>query len=105
MPPDTNREVKMAGPVLRLGKRKPEAPTCRDHLLSAAIRLTQRAGVETFLRRDLVVELRTSGVSYRQDTVYKTIRRMTGRRGRSEWAEFEQAETGRLRLRAGVSPL
>lgn len=53
--------------------------------------------------RDLVAELRASGVPYRKDTVYKTIRRMTGRTGRSDWAEFEQLEPGRLRLRSGVA--
>jgi len=29
---------------LRLGKRKPEAPTCRERLVLAAVRLTQRTG-------------------------------------------------------------
>ncbi len=103
MPPDTNHGAKVAGPVLRLGKRKPEAPTCRERLVSAAMRLTQRTGGETFLMRDLVAELRASGAPYRKDTVYKTIRRMTGRTGRSDWAEFEQVESGTLRLRPGVA--
>jgi site-specific DNA recombinase len=105
MPPDTNHRVKVAGPVLRLGKRKPESPTCRERLVSAAVRLTKRTGVDTFLMRELVPELRASGVQYRKDTVYKTIRRMTGRTGRSGWAEFEQVEPGRLRLRPGVARL
>jgi hypothetical protein len=102
MPPDTNRGVKVAGPVLRLGKREPEAPTCRERLVSAAVQLTRRSGAETFLMRDLVAELRASDAPYRKDTVYKTIRRMTGRTGRSDWAEFEQVELGRLRLRPGI---
>ncbi len=105
MPPDTNHRVKVAGPLLRLGKRKPESPTCRERLVSAAVRLTKRTGVDTFLMRELVPELRASGVQYRKDTVYKTIPRMTGQTDRSGWAEFEQVEPGRLRLRPGVARL
>ncbi len=62
-------------------------------------------GGEAFLMRDLVAELRASGAQYRKDTVYKTIRRMSGRTGRSDWAEFEQVESGALRLRPGVALL
>jgi uncharacterized membrane protein len=55
--------------------------------------------------RDLVAELRASGAHYRKDTVYKTIQRMTGRTGRTDWAEFEQVDPGILRLRPGVAAL
>ncbi len=55
------------------------------------------------MMRELVAELRASGVRYHKDTAYKTTRRMTGRTGRSDWAEFEQVEPGRLRLRPGVA--
>lgn len=90
------------GPVLRLQARRHSRRTCRDELLDAAERLRQRSGQDTFARRELLSEVFSSDVGYERQSVYKTMRRMTGQEADAGPPDFEQVGNGRLRVIANA---
>ena len=88
MPPDTNRGPSFAGREIRLGRRKPAAPTCREEVLSALAALETRAAGEVFTVREVYAEMVATGTRYAEPTVFKTMQRMKeppARKSRSCW--------------------
>jgi hypothetical protein len=77
MPPHTNTQVSVAGPVLYLGRRQPPAPTCRDEALAAIGRLVERTGEEVFTVATVFAEMANHGSRYKESAVYKRMQRMT----------------------------
>jgi len=86
------------GPVLRLQARRHSRRTCRDELLDAAERVRQRTGRDTFTRHDLLSEVFSNDVGYHRQSVYKTIRRMTGQEADAGPPDFEHVAEGLLRV-------
>lgn len=76
MPPHTNTGVTVAGPLLYVGRRKPPAPTCRDDVLSAIGRLSERTGEDAFTVAAVFAEMASHGTQYKENSVYKAMRRM-----------------------------
>ena len=98
MPPDTNRGPSFAGQPIRLGGRKPVAPTCREEVLTAIAALTERTGDEIFTARKVYAEMATGGTSYAETTVLKTMQRMKASDLRWPVAQLERIGRQGFRL-------
>src|SRR4029077_5080376 len=98
MPPDTNRGPSFAGREIRLGRRKPAAPTCREEVLSALAALETRAAGEVFTVREVYAEMVATGTRYAEPTVFKTMQRMKEPPARPPCARLERAGRAGFRL-------
>jgi hypothetical protein len=74
-------------------------PSCREAILDAIARLQVRTGATELARRDIVVEVRASGAVFDRQTVYRCIRRLTGREPGSAQCVLEDLGGDRLRVR------
>ena len=76
-------------------------PSCRDAILDAIDRLQQRTGATAFARRAIVAEVRkAAGVGFERQTIYRCLRRMTGREPGSAHRDLQDLGNDRLQLRA-----
>jgi hypothetical protein len=68
------------------------------------LRLEARAGRLTLAtmsaRRDIVAEVQKTGAGFERQTIYRCLRRMTGRESGSAHHDLEDLGNERLRLRA-----
>lgn len=74
-------------------------PSCRDAVLAAIDRLQQHTGAAAFARRDIVAEIQAFEAGFERQTIYRCLRRMTGREPGS--AHHDLRDIGNDRLRAG----
>jgi hypothetical protein len=72
-------------------------PSCRDAVLKAINRLHQRTGATAFARRAIVAEVHAAGFGFERQTIYRCIRRMSGREPGSAHHGLEDLGNGRLR--------
>lgn len=101
MPPHTNTQVSIAGPVLYVGRRQPPEPTCRDEVLAAIGRLVERTGEEIFTVSTVFMEMADHGTRYKESAVYKTMQRMKSPSPIAGRATLERV--GRRGFRLGVT--
>jgi hypothetical protein len=78
-------------------------PSCRDAIRDAIARLRARTGATEFTRRDTVAEVRTAGVSFERQTIYRCHRRMSGQQPGSAHRDLEDVGSGRSRPAADGS--
>jgi hypothetical protein len=95
MPPDTNRGPSFAGQPIRIGGRKPVAPTCREEVLAA---LGTRGGREVFTVCEVYAEMVAAGTRYAEVTVVKTMQRMKTPPARPPYARLERAGRAGFRI-------
>lgn len=80
---NTNRHNTIHGPAITVSplqaKLADRRPSCRDAVLDAIDRIRLRTGQTEFARRDMVAEVRSAAVSFERQTIYRCLRRMTGR--------------------------
>ena len=98
VPPDTNRRSSFAGPRLRLGGRRPAARSCRDEVVAALSGLAVPGGKQVFTVSEVYGQMRTTGTSYTESTVFKTMQRMRAPAIRPPYAQLERRATGGFRL-------
>lgn len=75
---DTNRPVRVRGPVLRIGRRESGTTTCRDEVAEAMVRLKNQTGEDAFTAARVFADMSSRGTSYKESTVSKTRQRMKG---------------------------
>jgi hypothetical protein len=100
---NTNRHDTINGLVISVpplqAKLADPRPSCRKAVLDAIERLHQRTGATAFARRDIVVEVQAASHSFECQTIYRCIRRMTGREPGSAHQDLEDLGNDQLRLR------
>jgi poly(3-hydroxybutyrate) depolymerase len=101
MPPDTNRGPSFPGQPIRMGGRKPVAPTCRDEVLAALAGLSDRAGGQVFTVRQVYAEMVARGTAYAQVTVSKTMQRMKEEPVRPPYGRLERVGRRGFQLARG----
>ena len=93
----------MEGPVIALtpshAKVRLDRSTVRDEVLEAIARIRDRTGVDTFARYEVVAEVLSSGAEFRRHSIYRALRRMSGREPGTTYIELDDLGNGRLRLR------
>ena len=93
-PPDTNRGPSFPGQPIRVGGRKPAAPSCRDEILAALVALFEREGKQVFTVREVYAEMHDLGTSYAEPTVFKTMQWMKAAPLRPPYARLERIGRG-----------
>ncbi len=56
--------------------------------------------MDTFLRHEVLTEVLSSGTQFRRHSIYRALRRMSGREPGATSVELEDVGNGLLRLRA-----
>jgi hypothetical protein len=101
---NANHTALVEGPVIALtplhARVRVERSTVRDEVLDAVTRIQQRTGMDTFLRHEVVAEVLSSGTQFRRHSIYRALRRMSGREPGAAYVELEDVGNGLLRLRA-----
>jgi hypothetical protein len=101
---NTNRHDTIDGPAITVpplqAKLAKPRPSCRTAILEAIGRLQQQTPAAEFSRRDIVAEVRSSGACFERQTIYRCLRRLTGREPGSSHHDLEDLGNDRLRLRA-----
>lgn len=100
---NTNRHETINGPALTVpplqARIADPRPSCRTALLDAIHELHQRTGATQFARRDIVADVQATGGSFKRQTIYRCLRRMTGHEPGSAHHDIEDLGNGQLRLR------
>ena len=100
---NTNHHDTINGPTITVpplqAKLVDTRPRCRNTILEAIERLHQRTGATEFARRDIVAEVQNSGLGFDRQTIYRYIRRLTGREAGSAHQDLKDLGDDRLQLR------
>jgi hypothetical protein len=99
---NANHEALVEGPPITLTphnvRQRARRSTLRDDVLAAIGRIQARTGSETVLRGEVVAEVLSGGTEAHKQSVYKALRRMSGREDGAA-VELEDLGDGRLQLR------
>lgn len=100
---NANHVALVEGPAIALTPhnvrvRAERGSTLRDEVLAAIARISARTGVETVARREIVAEVLSSEADVQRQSIYKALRRMSGREIGAA-VDLEDLGDGRLRLR------
>lgn len=98
VPPDTNRRSSFAGQRFRLGGRRPAARSCPDEVVAALSGLAILDGKQVFTVREVYEQMLTTGTSYTESTVFKTMQRMKAPPARPPYVQLERVATGGFQL-------
>ncbi|MGH9091943.1 MAG: hypothetical protein ACRDZR_11290 [Acidimicrobiales bacterium] len=90
VPPETNRGVSVAGQDIRLGGRKPAAPSCRDGVVAAFSALAARDGRSVFTVREVYAQMVAGGTRYAESIVFKTMQRMKDPSSRTPYPNLQR---------------
>lgn len=104
---NANHEAVVDGPPIALTphnvrQRTERGSSLRDDILAAIVRIRARTGSETVLRRDIVAEVLSAGADVEKQSVYKALRRMSGREAGAA-VDLDDLGQGRLRVRDKAS--
>lgn len=100
---NANHEALVEGPTIALTphnvrQRTERGHTLRDEILAAVARISAWTGSETVVRREVVAEVLSGDTDVQKQSVYKALRRMSGREAGAA-VDLEDLGDGRLRIR------
>jgi hypothetical protein len=100
---NANRHHTVHGPAITVSGLRAtltdRRASCRDAILDAIARLQGRTGATEFARRDIVAEVQATDIGFERQTIYRSLRRLTGHEGGSAHHDLRDLGNDRLEVR------